>query len=103
MCLQQYEDSTGITDIEIELPAVPLWKSTAQLLKQWTREIDAVGSSPIFPNRKGLYLSRSGVEDRLRRAVKAASRFWPSLSKQKISPHTFRQYVELHNIVENGF
>ena len=75
---------------------VPLWKSTVRLLKQWSRDIDASDDSPLFPNRQGLPLSRSGVEDRLRRLVKTASGSCPSLLKQNISPHTLRHTTAMH-------
>jgi site-specific recombinase XerD len=48
---------------------VPLWKSTSRHLRDWLAQIDRHPSAPVFPNRAGKRLSRSGVEYRLRIAV----------------------------------
>ena len=41
---------------------VPLWKSTAAQLRRWLPRIDKNPDAPVFPNRAGKPLSRSGVE-----------------------------------------
>lgn len=76
--------------------AVPLWKATAKLLQLWVSEIPADPGSPLFPNRFGRPMSRSGVEDRLARAVAAASERQPSLAGKRISPHTLRHTTAMH-------
>jgi integrase/recombinase XerD len=68
--------------------AVPLWKATAKLLERWVSEIPADPGTPLFPNRFGRPMSRSGVEDRLARAVAAAAQQQPTLAGKTISPHT---------------
>jgi integrase/recombinase XerD len=75
---------------------VPLWKSTACLLRHWIKETDSEKDAPLFPGCRGQPLSRSGVEERLRRAVKSASAKCPSFSKRPISPHTFRHTTAMH-------
>jgi integrase/recombinase XerD len=75
---------------------VPLWKSTARLLKTWIKDIDRREDGPLFPGRKGQPLSRSGVEERLRRAIKGACHQCPSLEKRRISPHSFRHTTAMH-------
>ena len=75
---------------------VPLWKTTAQQLRSWLPRIDKGPSSPVFPNRSGRPLSRSGVEHRLRLAVKTAEKQCPSLSRLKVSPHTLRHTTAMH-------
>lgn len=67
---------------------VPLWKSTAKQLRAWFRHIDRSSDAPVFPNRTGHPLSRSGVQQRLRVAIKKASGRCPSLLARPISPHT---------------
>ena len=52
---------------------VPLWKSTAKRLKEWLPRVKAGPDTPLFPNGRGVALSRSGVERRLRAAVTRAS------------------------------
>jgi integrase/recombinase XerD len=75
---------------------VPLWKATAKLLEQWVSEIPADPGSPLFPNRFGRPMSRSGVEDRLARAVAAAAQRQPTLAGKTISPHTLRHTTAMH-------
>jgi site-specific recombinase XerD len=82
--------------------SVPLWKNTVSVLKQWLRELGTTtADAPVFPNRYGQQLSRSGVEDRLQSAVKVASRFCPTLAKRKISPHTIRHTTAMH-LLQSG-
>jgi site-specific recombinase XerD len=70
--------------------SVPLWKPTANVLKQWLLEVNKEDQSPLFPNRHGQELSRSGVEDRLQRAVSSAATSCPTLRAKNVSPHTLR-------------
>jgi site-specific recombinase XerD len=76
--------------------SVPLWKTTAVLLAQWLPEIAADEQTPLFPNRHGRAMSRSGVEDRLQRAVAAATASCPSLKAKSVSPHTLRHTTAMH-------
>ena len=69
---------------------VPLWKSTAAHLRSWLCEIDRKPESPVFPNRAGKPLTRSGVQDRLQSAVAKAVEHCPSLRGRRISPHLRR-------------
>jgi len=66
---------------------IPLWKSTLKLLRAWVIKIGADPQQPLFPNRFGQMMSRSGVESRLRIAVKNAAIQCPSLKSKKVSPH----------------
>ncbi|MEI7836701.1 MAG: site-specific integrase [Planctomycetota bacterium] len=76
--------------------SVPLWKDTVAELKQWMRCIDRAPASPLLPNASGKPLSRSGVEHRLKKAVRAAATRQPTLAKRAISPHTFRHTTAMH-------
>jgi len=75
---------------------VPLWKSTMRLLRTWLERDDVAPDSPLFPNREGRRMTRSGVAHRLRLAVRAAATTCPSLEKLRISPHTFRHTTAMH-------
>ena len=75
---------------------VPLWKSTAKRLRAWLPRIDRSPEAPVFPNRAGQRLSRSGVEHRLRVACSQAARLCPSLDAKRISPHTLRHTTAMH-------
>lgn len=75
---------------------VPLWKSTARLLSRWVRDSPGPADRPLFPNRGGQRMARSGVAFRLRLAVEKASTACPSLCGRRISPHTLRHTTAMH-------
>jgi integrase/recombinase XerD len=81
--------------------AVPLWKSTAKHLKKWLYRLEPDINAPVFPNRRGEPLTRSGIEYRLRIAVTKAAEKIPTLKKRKISPHTFRHTTAMH-LLQSG-
>jgi integrase/recombinase XerD len=66
---------------------VPLWKSTARLLAAWVARNSLGPEAPLFPNRGGARMTRSGVAQRLRLAVDRATSTCPSLRRKRISPH----------------
>jgi len=80
---------------------VPLWKSTAAQLRAWFAHIDRSPDAPVFPNRAGKPLSRSGVEHRLQVTVTKASERCPSLITRQISPHTLRHTTAMH-LLQSG-
>jgi site-specific recombinase XerD len=75
---------------------VPLWTDTSKLLRAWASRIAADPQQPLFPNRFGQMLTRSGVESRLRRAVIVASNKCPSLRNKSVSPHIIRHTTAMH-------
>jgi site-specific recombinase XerD len=75
---------------------VPLWKTTARLLAGWLADNPCAPERPLFPNRGGRRMSRSGVASRLRLAVAKASSTCPSLKGRRISPHTLRHTTAMH-------
>lgn len=75
---------------------VPLWKTTARQLRQWLKEIDSDPVSPLFPNAYGQALTRSGVESRLKSAVKGAMSHCSTLKNRQISPHALRHTTAMH-------
>ena len=80
---------------------MPLWKSTTKQLRAWLAHIDPDPDAPVFPNRSGRPLSRSGVADRLRAAVEQASQTCPSLTQRPISPHILRHTTAMH-LLQSG-
>jgi site-specific recombinase XerD len=72
---------------------IPLWRSTAKQLRAWLKQIVRRADAPVFPNRTGNPLSRSGVRQRLQHAVVKAIECCPSLAGRKVSPHTIRHYA----------
>ena len=53
---------------------VPLWQSTAALVRAWRRQLgDVADDAPLFPNRGGTAMIRSNVTQRLALCVKSAA------------------------------
>jgi len=80
---------------------IPLWKNTAKQLRSWLQHIDHRPEAPVFPNRTGKPMSRSGVEQRLRVTIARAALQSPSLRERTISPHTVRHATATH-LLQSG-
>ena len=80
---------------------VPLWKRTSRILRQWLPQIEQSPHSPVFPNRFGKAVTRSGVEKQLRAAVKKARTQCLSLRSKIVSPHTIRLTTAMH-LLQSG-
>ncbi|EGV27613.1 integrase family protein [Thiorhodococcus drewsii AZ1] len=52
---------------------LPLWKHTSAAVRAWMRTLPTEPTQALLPNRFGQAMSRSGVEERLQRAVSAAT------------------------------
>ena len=75
---------------------VPLWKRTSRIIRHWLPEIDQSPHQPLFPNRFGRTMTRSGVDKQLRKTVAQAVKHCPSLQGKRISPHTIRHTTAMH-------
>jgi integrase/recombinase XerD len=80
---------------------IPLWKTTATQLRGWLDKISAAPDAPVFPSRAGAPLTRSGIRDRLDRAVATAEQHCPSLRSQHVTPHTLRHSTAMH-LLQSG-
>lgn len=82
--------------------SVPLWRSTASLIRGWKRRLEDIGDDKIlFPNRGGERMVRSNVTQRLDLAVSAAAEHHPQLARRSISPHTIRHTTAMH-LLQSG-
>lgn len=80
---------------------VPLWRSTARQLQRWLEHSPRALDQPLFPNRSGGQLTRTGVAERLKLAVKVATQRYPELARQRISPHMVRHSTAMH-LLQSG-
>jgi site-specific recombinase XerD len=81
--------------------SVPLWKSTARLLRQWIQRIGSNPDAALLPNAANGYMTRSGIAKRFANAVRSAQRSTPSLQGRQISPHTIRHTTAMH-LLQSG-
>ena len=80
---------------------VPIWPKTVRRLKAWLTKIPSSDNTPLFPNRFGEPLSRSGVRQRLLVAQQRAAERYPTLIQKKITPHTLRHTTAMH-LLQSG-
>ena len=81
----------------------PLWENTAQHLR---RLIEGHGHSaapndPLFANRGGCPLSRSGIADVVQRYATKAASVEPSLRDLRVTPHVLRHTTAMH-LLQSG-
>lgn len=80
---------------------VPLWKRTSRIIREWLPQIEMHPQSPLFPNRFGKRMTRSGVEKQLYMAVAKARSKCPSLLNKRVSPHIIRHTTAMH-LLQSG-
>jgi site-specific recombinase XerD len=81
--------------------AVPLWRQTVKILRSWLRQLKGPPDSPLLPNAHGNPISRSGIAQRLRLAVRQAKSRCSALQSPRISPHTIRHTTAMH-LLQSG-
>ena len=76
----------------------PISAETAALIGAYLdeRRIAAEANVPLFVNRLGTRLTRTGIARRIRRYVHAAATRIPTLVGRSISPHTMRHTTAMH-------
>jgi integrase/recombinase XerD len=75
---------------------IPLWPRTRAVLTTWVRRQGGTPSDPLFRNRRGERLTRSGAADRLALSVARAAVTYPSLRDRDVSLHTVRHTTAMH-------
>jgi integrase/recombinase XerD len=80
---------------------IPLWKSTRRQLRDWLRRIRTTAGCPLFPNRRGERLTRTGVRSRLAAALAVASETCTTLRDRRVTPHHFRHSTGMH-LLQSG-
>ncbi len=79
----------------------PLRKELVAILRNWLRERSGQPDNPLFPNTRGGFLSRDGVEYLLAKHVAAAKQKCPSIQKKRISPHVLRHTAAME-LLQHG-
>jgi integrase/recombinase XerD len=79
----------------------PLRKELVAILRSWLRERSGQSNDPLFPNTRGGFLSRDGVEYLLAKHVAVAGKKCPSIQKKRVSPHVLRHTTAME-LLQNG-
>jgi site-specific recombinase XerD len=80
---------------------VPLWKTTKDQLQNWLACLSQTPGTPLFPNRRGERLTRSGVRTRLHSAICQTITRCSSLKGRRVTPHVFRRTTAMH-LLQSG-
>ena len=79
----------------------PLRKQLVAILRSWLRERAGQPDDPLFPNTRGGFLSRDGVEYLLNKHVVVACQKCPSIQKKRVSPHVLRHTAAME-LLQHG-
>jgi site-specific recombinase XerD len=79
----------------------PLRKDLVATLRSWLRERSGQPDDPLFPNARGGFLSRDGVEYLLAKHVAVAGKKCPSIQKKRVSPHVLRHTAAME-LLQHG-
>ncbi len=80
---------------------IPLSKELATTLRSWLKERSGQPDDPLFPNARGGFLSRDGVEYLLAKHASVAGLNYPSIKKKRISPHVLRHTAAME-LLQHG-
>jgi integrase/recombinase XerD len=81
--------------------STPLRKEVTKALSAWLYEHPNQPTSTLFPNARGVRLTRNGVGYLLRSNAKTAQRECPSLSKKRVTPHVLRHTTAM-DLLQQG-
>ncbi len=82
--------------------SLPLWRSTAQAVREWLRlNPQLQGEMPLLPRQDGHAMTRANVAQRLALAVQAASARFPQLKTVRVSPHVVRHSTAM-GLLQSG-
>lgn len=79
----------------------PLLKQLVAILRSWLRERSGQPDDPLFPNTRGGFLSRDGVEYLLKKHVAVACQKCPSIQKKRVSSHVLRHTAAME-LLQHG-
>ena len=80
---------------------VPLRKETETVMRAWLKKQGGHAADVVFPNARGLSLSRDGVDYLLSKHLKTAELKCPSLKGKRVSPHVLRHSTAM-NLLQSG-
>lgn len=81
--------------------SVPLWRRTADMLRDRLARPDLGPDSPLVPNARGRPMTRYGVAQRLKRIADRAAAKNPALRRERITPHVIRHTTAMH-LLQSG-
>lgn len=82
--------------------SLPLWKSTAQAIRQWLQLNPQLrADAPLLPRRDGRTMTRANVAQRLALAVDVAAARHPELKTARVSPHVIRHSTAM-SLLQSG-
>jgi len=70
--------------------STPLTSQTVSVLRNWLRHQGANPADPLFPSRRGGFLSRDAVERLVKKHAATARKKCPTLVNKNVSPHVLR-------------
>lgn len=75
--------------------STPLRKEAVAVLSAWLRQRGCEPTDPLFPNARGGWLTRDGVEYILAKHVATARQKCPALHKKRVSAHVLRHSLAM--------